>query len=192
MEQIKKDAVILLHEIYGVNEFIEKKKRELELLGFDVYVPNLLERPAFSYEQKEVAYDFFMNRVGFDKDKQVLYLTTKLKRHYNKVIVIGFSVGATIAYKCSESDLVDGVICCYGSRIRDYADINPQCPTLVILSNDDTEVILNQIKEKSNIEILLFDSKHGFIDEYSTAYNEIDSNLAMKAIVTFIENKILK
>ncbi|MDI5811330.1 DUF535 family protein, partial [Salmonella enterica subsp. enterica serovar Anatum] len=42
------------------------------------------------------------------------------------------SVGATLAWLSAASGLCDGVVCYYGSRIRQYLHLAPLCPTLVI------------------------------------------------------------
>ena len=49
-----KKAVVLLHEIYGVNAHIEHYANEFIALGYDVYCPNFLqlEQP-FPYEEEQ-------------------------------------------------------------------------------------------------------------------------------------------
>ena len=50
-------AVILLHEIYGINDHIRSKCDELSAEGYDVFCPSLLsEDRVYTYEQEEEAY----------------------------------------------------------------------------------------------------------------------------------------
>lgn len=58
--------VVLLHEIYGVNDHIRFYERRLQAEGIAVVVPNLLSREAFPYEEEERAYRYFMEEVGFE------------------------------------------------------------------------------------------------------------------------------
>ena len=94
-EQLKQ-AVVILHEIYGLNDFIEELCISYQQKGYAVFAPNLLKREiTFAYEQEAEAYTYFNQQVGFKIVKQVERLINDLKEEYEQVIVIGFSVGAT-------------------------------------------------------------------------------------------------
>ncbi len=47
-------AIIVLHEIYGVNEFIKDQCQKFMEAGFDVFCPNMIHKPPFSYDKVEV------------------------------------------------------------------------------------------------------------------------------------------
>ncbi len=87
----------------------------------------------FRYEQQEEAYRHFSANVGFDP-AVVTTLLHELRTQYETLIVVGYSVGATLAWLSAASGLCDGVICYYGSRIRQYLHLAPLCPTLVIIA----------------------------------------------------------
>lgn len=59
-------AILLLHEIYGINEFIHSVRKKLEQRGFDVLCPNMTAIQPFAYEERQKAYKYFMAHVGFD------------------------------------------------------------------------------------------------------------------------------
>lgn len=182
-------AMIVLHEIYGVNEFIKSKCQKFFEEGYDVYCPNLLHRSAFSYEQSAEAYHFFVNQVGFDKYTEIVKLTNRLKGQYEDVFMIGFSVGATLAWRSCEHTLYSGVIACYGSRIRDYIDLNLACPTLAIFAKNDSfdvEKTVNQLQGKLSLEVQIYEANHVFFDRYSETYNEQQAKLAEHQIITFL------
>lgn len=46
---INKNAVIVLHEIYGINSFIKDICENLKTLRFDVFCPDMLEGKRFPY-----------------------------------------------------------------------------------------------------------------------------------------------
>lgn len=168
-------ALIVLHEIYGVNDFIHNIGQQYHLEGYDVFCPNLFGSDvSFSYADSEEAYHEFMNTVGFEAYLKVDKLVNKLKSSYEKVVIIGFSVGATIAWRCSENISCDGVICCYGSRIRDYLMVNPACSVFLAFAKKDSfdvPAVVQQLQDKELVKIEIMDAKHGFIDMYSENYS---------------------
>jgi dienelactone hydrolase len=92
--------IIVIHEIYGVNQHIKTYCNHLDKLGYEVFFPNLLknEQP-FPYEQEEMAYQHFMKEIGFFKARDKILKTIKESREkYKNIYLVGFSVGATIAW----------------------------------------------------------------------------------------------
>ena len=184
-------AIIILHEIYGINRFIEELCIQYHNDGFDVFCPQLLGRENFPYEDSSGAYAYFLNEVGFDVYKKVKEQIKYLKLFYKKVFVLGFSVGATIAWLCSETSLADGIICCYGSRIRDYLQVKPCCQVLLLFAQYDSfnvQELVNWFKDKKNIAIFSLPAHHGFLDKYNKYYDEKEANIAAVLIRKAMKN----
>lgn len=169
-------VVIVVHEIYGINQHIEMVCKKTSEKGYDVICPNLIDKPEpFSYDMEEEAYKHFMNNIGFDlavnKVKQVI---VKAKKQYKNVYLMGYSIGATIAWLCGgKENMCDGIIGYYGSRIRDYKSIIPKLPTLLIFPTEEKSFNVEEllhILEKQNIKVYMLSGKHGFADPYSKNY----------------------
>jgi dienelactone hydrolase len=185
----KRNAMVLLHEIYGVNQFVKEQYKKFNEDGYDVFCPNMIDRGPFSYEKSIEAYDFFMNNVGFEVYKEISDFVNQLKDKYVNLFIIGFSAGATIAWRCSENSLCSGIVACYGSRIRDYTDINPICPTLLLFAKEDSfdvHAVVCQLQDKQHLSVLEFDARHGFLDPHSKHYNAKQSKCAEETITCFI------
>lgn len=185
----RKNAIVLLHEIYGVNQFVKGQYQKFIEAGYDVFCLNMIDRASFSYEESKEAYNFFMNNVGFEVYKEINDFVNQLKDKYDNVFIIGFSVGATIAWRSSENSLCSGIVACYGSRIRDYTHINPICPTLLLFAKEDSfdvHAMACQLQDKKHLSILEFDAEHGFLDPYSKHYNVKQSKRAEEVINCFI------
>lgn len=185
-----KEAIILLHEIYGVNPFIEGMCQQYKSAGYDVLCPNIINREYFSYQNTQEAYAHFMNSEGFDYYKEVNKMVRELKDKYKKVFIIGFSVGATIAWRCSNNTLCDGVVAYYGSRIRDFVNIIPVCPTLLLFSKEDSfdiELLVKQVMDKENVEVHTFATKHGFMNTMSNNYNVLFAKQAQDITNDFLK-----
>lgn len=168
-------AVVILHEIYGINDFIKTAGERYAAMGFDVYCPDLLSGKVYGYPQQREAYENFQKNVGFDRSKiSVTSLLRELRPKYKKLALVGFSVGATTAFGCSESGLCDILIGFYGSRIRDYLAVSPKCPSLLIFASQDSfdvEKTASALSEKNNVTVKILDAGHGFCDPFGPNYH---------------------
>ena len=194
MEKSNK-AILLIHEIYGVNDHMKLMKEKLSKLEADIICPNLLSQDApYSYEEEGMAYQNFVQNIGIDEgSKQITNMLIQLKQEYDEVGVIGFSVGATMSWLCSESNLCNFVIGCYGSRIRDYINRSPACPTLLIFPTKeeafDVDYLINSLKQKREplLEIKKFYGFHGFMNPFSQTFNKESADQAFQTISDFLK-----
>lgn len=79
-------VIMVIHEIYGLNEHMRGFCEALSKQDFDVICPNLLGRETpFDYSQEEAAYRHFMENVGF---KEALHkirdIISDVKDEYKK------------------------------------------------------------------------------------------------------------
>lgn len=100
---LQKLLVILIHEIYGVNSHIKKMARLIKMAGYDVVTPNLLgDQEVYSLKEEKAAYEqFSMHNRLTAGEKIIRKLIVRNKNAGRIIYVIGFSAGATIAWKCS-------------------------------------------------------------------------------------------
>lgn len=112
-------AIIVLHEIYGINPFMHAVCQKYHSLGYDAYCPNLLGRSEyFPYDRQDIAYAHFIKHGGFDRNSLVTDLCESIRREYKQIFLLGFSVGATLAWISSASGIFDGAVCHYGSAYQ--------------------------------------------------------------------------
>lgn len=188
-----KNVVILLHEIYGINQYMEDWAMKFNAFGYDVYCMDFVnQKDCFSYLQQQDAYDYFMSNVGFEVHKKVECLVEELYNEYEKVVVFGSSVGATIAWLVSSNKCCSAVIGYYGSRIRDYLDIDPECPCLLLFASEESfnvQEIISKLNDKQSVNAKVLDAKHGFADQYSKYYHKASATKAIKLVEAFLNLK---
>ncbi|WP_370224228.1 dienelactone hydrolase family protein [Cytobacillus sp.] len=183
--------ILVIHEIYGINQHIKSFCELLLKQGFDLICPNLSERERpFEYTQEEAAYRHFMEHVGFSSAaRKIKDLLLDVKDEYEKIYIIGFSIGATVAWLCSEEDCVDGIVGYYGSRVRDYLELTPQCPVMLFFPQDEQSLNVDELLlalEKKKIEVHKFTGKHGFSDPYSSRYDAKSDQEAFSKTMDFL------
>lgn len=152
-------------------------------MGFDVVCPNILQDDNVSpYEQEQQAYHNFMEHIGFEQAaQQTKILLEELMQKYEAVYIVGFSIGATVAWLCSELNGIQHIIGYYGSRIRSYLDITPHCPVTLFYGNEeksfDVKILIEALRKKK-VRVFVFEGAHGFADKCADAYNENSSQQA--------------
>ncbi|MGE6400389.1 dienelactone hydrolase family protein [Bacillus cereus] len=194
----KKLALVAIHEIYGVNDHMQHVIDRFTSSHINVFCPNLLQsQHAFHYSDEEKAYQHFMNHIGFDDGKeQIEELITSLSSSYTHIGLLGFSVGATITWLCSNNSKIDFIIGCYGSRIRDYVHIKPTCATLLIFPEQEASFsvssLMQTLQQQNNplLEINQLHGEHGFLNPYTEKYNEHSTKQAYNLIDSFLTQTI--
>lgn len=185
--------IIVLHEIYGVNIHIQQVCEKYFAEDFDVLCPDMLHREEpFSYESEKEAYNNFTDNIGFERAaEEIGHLILKVRDKYSAIYLVGFSAGATVAWLCSGSNTgLAGVICYYGSRIRNYTVITPEMPVFLIFAEEEKSFNVSELVKllgiKKNVEVCVLDGKHGFSDPHSMNYKEQAASKAEKLVLDFL------
>ncbi len=194
IEHNQKKVIVLLHEIYGINDHMKYYADLFCDLGYDVVCPNLInkERP-FSYEREHQAYQHFTEKIVFEvAASDTKKIIEELSSIYEEIYIMGFSIGATVAWICSEIKKVNGVVCFYGSRIRNYLEIVPACPVLCIYAESEKSFeILGLVKKlvEKQVGSHVLKGAHGFADPYSSKFNKDSYEKAIAIVKKFLLKK---
>ncbi|MHA6487747.1 dienelactone hydrolase family protein [Bacillus cabrialesii] len=190
----QKLLVILAHEIYGVNSHMKKMARLIKMAGYDVVTPNLLgDGEVYTLQEEKTAYDQFTKHERLKTGETIIQSLIR-QNAGRRIFVVGFSAGATIAWKCSSMPEVSGAVCYYGSRIRDSLHHMPVCPVLLFFPSFepsfDVTLLIKKLREKQHpdLEIYQFKALHGFANPDSDTF---DRALFFKAL-SIIKNEAEK
>lgn len=160
---MNKRTVILIHEIYGVTESLLKLKGKLEAGGFSVIVPTLYEDRYTGYDERK-SYEKFYAETGIEKGFKIVDKLIAANAG-SEINLIGFSVGATIAWMHSSGKRISTVTGFYGSRIRNHLHVTPAVKTHLFFCREksfDVVPVIEELNKKKNVEAILIDGEHGF------------------------------
>ncbi|AHN20253.1 dienelactone hydrolase family protein [Lysinibacillus varians] len=190
---MKRKKIFILHEIYGVNDFIKDQGQTYSDSNTNVESISLYSNgKVFSYSQEKEAYQYFTQEIGFDRPlERLTLLLLEAKVQYDEVVLIGFSVGATLAWRLSNLP-IHRIICIYSSRIRQYLDVHPTCPTLVILPSHEKSFDVNELKKAIErlpfVQTAQLSGKHGFMDYNNSNYCN-NSYLQAQSVIHYFLHK---
>lgn len=181
-------AVIILHEIYGVNDHITETAARLAASGMTAYCPDLLGT-VYGYDREEDAYARYMAQSGFPAaGRRVNELAGSLAGRHRRIYLLGYSAGATVAWLCSAGGGYAGIVGYYGSRIRDYEDVTPDCPVLLIFSRSERSFAVEaagRLGAKGGVTVEVVGADHGFADRHSPRYDEAAAAAAWRRTAAF-------
>ncbi|VFQ45788.1 DUF3795 domain-containing protein [Desulfoluna butyratoxydans] len=165
---------ILVSDIFGKTPDVTELGNELpgtfEIV--DPYCGLFME-----FKEESAAYQYFTENIGLDRYCEIL--SKKIDESPGPVTLIGFSAGASAAWRLSETvspDKVRRVVCFYGSQIRNWRAINPVVPTDLVFAREEPSFSVAELAEalssKKNVRVHRSQYLHGFMNPASLNFHE--------------------
>ncbi|AYB41556.1 dienelactone hydrolase [Brevibacillus laterosporus] len=190
----EKRLLVILPEIYGLNQHILDVCQQYATQSWDVLCLSWYkETTSFPQKEEDRAYQCFMS-IGFERASEQVVEVLRLQRPlYQHIVVMGFSVGATVAWLLTEYvGLCDGIVGFYGSRIRQYTNITPKVPVLLVYGQSepafDLSVLLQTLSNSSQVILKQYPALHGFSNPYSNHYQPNAVRIANEDVHKFLCN----
>jgi dienelactone hydrolase len=165
--------IVLVTDIFGKTPALIKLSEELNArVIVDPY--NGVD---MAFKDEAEAYSYFTDNVGFEEYLSVLLKVTESIPSASTLI--GFSIGASVIWKLSEKLSVKNIsrgICYYGSQIRNFKEVRPLFEVELIFPKKephfDVLELQAELSKKQNVKIIKVDYLHGFMNFYSSNYNQ--------------------
>ncbi|MEA2181675.1 MAG: carboxymethylenebutenolidase [Solirubrobacteraceae bacterium] len=151
-------GIVVLHEIFGVNEYVQDACRRLAELGYCALAPDLFWRtePGLSLRHDEDGLSHGMaaaQRLDFATAVFDAIAALGALRALPEVSadgragVLGFCLGGTFAYQVAVQEEPDAAVCYYGSGIPDalHSAGAIACPTLLQFGGADPFIPREQV-----------------------------------------------
>jgi carboxymethylenebutenolidase len=142
-------GLVVLHEIFGVTEYIKRRARDLAALGYSTLVPQLYWRLGTDVELPEDTMEGLQQALGYaqrldpaqtvdDADAALEHLR-ELPATGGKAGVLGFCMGGRLAYELAAVSNPDVLVSYYGSGIGSQLDVaaNVKAPALFHFGDAD-------------------------------------------------------
>jgi carboxymethylenebutenolidase len=203
-------AVVVIQEIFGVNEWLRGIADWLAQQGYLAVAPDLFHRmePNVQLTDKTdaewtKAFWFYEN---FNVDQGVQDLTDtveaarKLPGCNGRVGTLGFCLGGKLAFLMATRSQANANVGYYGVQIEKSLDETVRQPLLLHIAEADPyvnheaqEQIKQALKDNSNVTIHVYPGRdHAFTREGGAHYNKQDADLAHKRSLQFLDTHLKK
>ena len=195
-----KGGIVLLQEIFGVNEYIREVCDDYAEKGWEVIAPSLFDRE-------------IKKKIELDYDSQGVEQGRALKEKVDsfsegdiaaccdffqpglKLAVVGFCWGGSLAWRmaCRHSKF-EAAICYYGGEIPSLSSENPRCPVQAHFGLRDKTIPMSDVENfmssRAEVETYIYDADHGFSCHHRRQYHKVSAELASRRADEFLGQHI--
>ena len=208
-------GVIVIQEIFGVNDNIQGITRRLAEEGFVAAAPEIFHR----FERKLVPYSEMQEAMALRQrlsDDQVMMdvnatfdlLNAQPDVRGGQIGIVGFCYGGRVAYLAgTRNPNLKAIVPFYGGRIVAddpsapiHASANIQAPMLLFFGEQDQSIPMAQVEQirqtltqlNKQFELVTYpQAGHGFMcDDRPASYNEEAARDAWPRMVAFLKEKL--
>ena len=196
-------SILLLYEIFGVTEHMKKTAKMLANKGYLVKIPDIYDRlekeVVLPYNEEGLKKGIILKKeLGWDIPVMDIVSCAALLKQNNKVTVMGFCFGGSLAWRSAQKSFIfDNAICYYGSSISEFLDKNLNSPAIIHFGKNDKSIPPNAVEkvkrfcnqQKYDIKVFEYDNaEHGFNCDERKSYNQEAANMAMDRNLDFLRS----
>ena len=187
----KGPGIVLIQEIFGVNEHIRSVAEQYAADGYLVIAPDLFWR---SGQRIELSYDEagwkraveLMNATDVGKAQKDIELAIDALKAQpgldGGIASIGYCFGGLLSYHTAANGLVDVAVAYYGGGIQNQLERADEIdvPLLMHFGEEDSHIPLDAVEKiaerfenNDNVEIVVYpEAEHGFNCSHRDSYNQ--------------------
>ncbi len=211
-EAAKAPGLIVIQEIFGVNQVMRDLTDEFARYGFFAVCPDLFWRiePGIDITDRseaewQRAFELF-NAFDIDKGvKDIGATIAQIRGHpacSGAVGAVGFCLGGLLSFLTATRTDIDAAACYYGvgieQRLREADAL--VTPVLLHIAEEDQFVpkpaqtlIIEALKNRSLAEIFTYPARnHAFARPGGEHYDEADAAIAMSRTLTFLRGRLAR
>ena len=186
----RKGALIVIQEIFGVNDDIRQVSDEYAERGFEVLAPSMYDRvvPGFAHSHAgaDIGYAVqIAQKNGVENALRDIGACVAFLAAGGSVFVVGYCYGGSMAYAsaCRVPGL-KAASCYYGSQVPSMGNEVPLCPTIAHFGRRDDYIPMSKVEafaqQRPDVGVHLYDAGHGFNSQDGGAYDPASAGLALQ------------
>ena len=192
---IARAGLVVLQEIFGINQHIRNVADDFAAQGYHVIVPALFDRVEpgveLSYESDDVAKGMAIRAKTKHADTLAdIAAAVEAAKAFGPVGIVGYCWGGTLAFAAAQH--VEGLAAAvgyYGSGIAALPPGQLRCPVMLHFGDQDKSIPLADIEKirraHPDIAIHIYPANHGFNCTDRPAYDADSATLARQRTLDF-------
>jgi carboxymethylenebutenolidase len=199
-----KGGIVVIQEIFGVNQHIRKVCDDFAALGYAAVAPALFDRSQKDYQSGYTPPEIeksraFVAKPDWDAMMRDTDAAIKELKSAGPVGIVGFCMGGTIAFlAATRLSGLSAAVGYYGGRIVAFADEKPKCPVQLHFGEKDASIPMADVetikqKRSGDCEIYVYASGgHGFHCDERGSFDKPSRDLAWQRTRDFFAKHMKK
>ncbi len=192
-------ALIVVQEIFGVNAHIRSVVDGYARDGFLAVAPALFDRyergVELGYEGADMKRAIALSqKLNMDDAMKDVAATLARRQPGERVGVIGYCFGGTVAWLAAARLEIDAAVGYYGGNIAKFAEETPRAPVLLHFGTQDQHIPKVNIDRVQSlhpeVEVHWYDAGHGFNCDARSSYNPDAAKLARERSLVFLKKHL--
>jgi carboxymethylenebutenolidase len=191
-EAERKGGVVVVQEIFGIDEHVRRDVDRWASLGFEAVAPSLYDRRerGFVAGHDEAGMSAGIGHARATPLDQALADIAACRDYLKprgKAYIVGYCYGGSLAWLAAgKLDGFSGASSYYGSMVQANAELTPRCPTIIHLGRLDSGIPADAVKaavQTANPEVAVHiyeDAGHGFNNEDPARHASASADLARR------------
>ena len=195
-----KGAIVVIQEIFGVNQHIRALADGFAADGYVAIAPALYDR---AEKGVELGYDeegrqsgmAIREKVEWDDVVKDIIATREAVADVGKVGIVGYCYGGTVTWLGACKGGFDAAVGYYGGGIHTMLDLHAGCPVQLHFGEKDQGIPLENVDKirvaKSDVDIYVYDDAgHGFVCDERASYSETATSAARTRTLDFFASNL--
>ena len=192
-------AVVVLQEIFGVNEHIRSVAQQYAAAGFLTIAPALFDRIGRNIELGYGPKDMEQGtgyRLQITDAKALLDIgaAANVVRHAGRIALVGYCWGGQLCWIGASALRVQAAVGYYTSRVWEKLERVPACPIMLHYGERDQNIPLERIEQvraaSPAAQIFMYPADHGFNCSARASYDAPSAALAWQRTQDFLKQHI--
>jgi carboxymethylenebutenolidase len=194
----KPGSVVILQEIFGVNQHIRNVTDAFAAQGYEAIAPALFDR---AERDVNLGYDDASVKTGVDlrakvaMDDTLADVAAAAAAVAGPVAVIGYCWGGSLAFLAATR--LSGIACAvgyYGGMIAKHADEKPKVPVMLHFGEQDHGIPMSDVaivqQKRSDVEVHIYPAGHGFSCDERPSFDKASHEKALARTLAFLSQHL--
>jgi dienelactone hydrolase len=168
--------LVVVSDIFGKTPELEDLVNNIATNFASTLLVDPYEGDLMNFGNEQAAYSYFNQKIGLDD--YTATVLEKLKQRDIQLLLVGFSIGASVIWKISQEKIFHPhtkAIGFYGSQIRNLLDVNPGIHIDLYLPryepHFEVSEFIEEVTKKKFARCVKTGYLHGFMNKRSKNYN---------------------
>ncbi|MEM7100384.1 MAG: dienelactone hydrolase family protein [Pseudomonadota bacterium] len=196
-----KGAVVVIQEIFGVNQHIREVTDGYAAQGYFAIAPKIFDRIEadieLGYEEADMGrgIELAFQKLDHAKALQDIQSAINHAATHGKVGVVGYCFGGLMTWlSACQLDGVSAASSYYGGGVAGQMNLSPKCPVMMHFGELDAHIPMSDVEQvksaQPEVDVFVYAADHGFNCDHRASYDAAAAASALERTLGHFESHL--